>query len=104
MAILGPVGNYWWPGLPANVSREAWYQQLAQDRWAVWVAHHLPWLTHWWNTQTLFPSSSVKGKNPMILSKEDRPLSRKFTDRTYKARREQQATTQRRALRSPRTL
>ncbi|PAN37995.1 hypothetical protein PAHAL_7G139000 [Panicum hallii] len=84
VAILAPVGNYWWSGFPPEVFEEAWYVQFPQDRRAVWVAHHLPWLTHWWNTQNLFPSSSVKGKNPIILSKEDLPLSQKFIDRTYK--------------------
>ncbi|XP_022684157.1 uncharacterized protein LOC101762095 isoform X1 [Setaria italica] len=84
VAILAPVGNYWWSGFPADVVEEAWYVQFPQDQRAVWVAHHLPWLTHWWNTQNLFHSSSVKGKNPIILSKEDTALSQKFLDRTYK--------------------
>ncbi|CAN6248504.1 unnamed protein product [Urochloa humidicola] len=84
VAILAPVGNYWWSGFPPEVVEEAWHVQFPQDQRAVWVAHHLPWLTHWWNTQNLFLSSSVKGKNPIILSKEDTPLSKKFIDRTYK--------------------
>ncbi|CAO2042174.1 unnamed protein product [Urochloa humidicola] len=84
VAILAPVGNYWWSGFPPEVVEEAWHVQFPQDQRAVWVAHHLPWLTHWWNTQNLFVSSSVKGKNPIILSKEDTPLSKKFIDRTYK--------------------
>nr|CAB3484452.1 unnamed protein product [Digitaria exilis] len=64
VAILAPVGNYWWSGFPPDVVEEAWYVQFPQDQRAVWVAHHLPWLTNWWNTQRLFPSSSVKSKNP----------------------------------------
>jgi len=83
VAILGPVGNYWWPGLPANVSRDAWFQQLPQDRWAVWVAHHLPWLTYWWNTQKLFPASSVIAYNPALLSEADKLVIQKFAHRTY---------------------
>ncbi|XP_008667869.1 uncharacterized protein [Zea mays] len=83
VAILGPVGNYWWPGLPSNVSRDAWYQQLPRDQWAVWVAHHLPWLTYWWNTQKLFPASSVIAYNPALLSQEDEMLMAKFGYRAY---------------------
>lgn len=30
--LLAPVINYWWPGFPANLSTEAYYQQLPQDR------------------------------------------------------------------------
>ncbi|CAL5067601.1 unnamed protein product [Urochloa decumbens] len=83
VAILGPVGNYWWAGLPPNVSWEAWYQQLPQDQWAVWVAHHLPWLTYWWNSQKLFPASSVIAYNPALLSEEDKLIIPKFAHRTY---------------------
>jgi pimeloyl-ACP methyl ester carboxylesterase len=71
VAILSPVGNYWWAGFPANVSREAWNVQVPQDKWAVRMAHHTPWLTYWWNTQMLFPASSVISFNPAIMSRED---------------------------------
>ncbi|KAM7463805.1 hypothetical protein LguiA_031926 [Lonicera macranthoides] len=57
--LVAPVINYWWPGFPANASTEAYYLQYPQDQWAVRVAHHTPWLTHWWNTQKWFPASSV---------------------------------------------
>ncbi|XP_037417259.1 uncharacterized protein LOC119280538 [Triticum dicoccoides] len=83
VAILAPVGNYWWSGLPPDVYQEAWYVQFRQDRAAVWVAHHLPWLANWWNTQRLFPSSSVKARNPAIYSKEDKPLTAKFAQRAH---------------------
>uniref|UniRef100_A0A0A9F6S7 AB hydrolase-1 domain-containing protein n=1 Tax=Arundo donax TaxID=35708 RepID=A0A0A9F6S7_ARUDO len=83
VAILGPVGNYWWSGYPANVSRDAWYVQIPQDQWAVRVAHHAPWLTYWWNTQKLFPASSVIAFNPAILSREDMAIVPKFAYRTY---------------------
>ena len=94
VAILAPVGNFWWSGFPPDVVKEAWRVQFPQDQRAVWVAHHLPWLTHWWNTQKLFRGSSVKDGDPAILSKEDRLLVHKFMERTYQAR------TRRRPLRS----
>lgn len=87
MAILAPVGNFWWSGFPPDVVKKAWRVQFPQDQRAVWVAHHLPWLTHWWNTQKLFRGSSVKDGDPAILSREDRLLVHKFMERTYQARR-----------------
>jgi len=83
VAILGPVGNFWWSGLPANVSLEAWNVQVAQDKWAVGVAHHAPWLTYWWNTQKLFPASSVIAFNPAIMSRADMALIPSFAYRTH---------------------
>jgi len=83
VSILGPVGNYWWSGYPSNVSWAAWYKQIPQDQWAVRVAHHVPWLTYWWNTQKLFPASSVISFNPAILSREDMAVVPKLAHRTY---------------------
>ncbi|KAJ8754756.1 hypothetical protein K2173_012145 [Erythroxylum novogranatense] len=59
VALLAPIINYWWPSFPANLSKEAFYQQLPADLWASRVAHYAPWLTYWWNTQTWFPGSNV---------------------------------------------
>uniref|UniRef100_A0A0E0DDU9 AB hydrolase-1 domain-containing protein n=1 Tax=Oryza meridionalis TaxID=40149 RepID=A0A0E0DDU9_9ORYZ len=83
VAILAPVGNYWWSGLPSNVSWHVWNQQLPQDKWAVRVSHHLPWLTYWWNSQKLFPASSVIAYNPALFSEGDKLLLSKFAFRTY---------------------
>ncbi|KAF7147571.1 hypothetical protein RHSIM_Rhsim03G0099300 [Rhododendron simsii] len=57
--LVAPVVNYWLPGFPNNLAKEAYYEQLPQDQWAVGVAHYTPWLTYWWNTQKWFPASSV---------------------------------------------
>ena len=64
VALLAPVVNYWWPGFPANLSTEAYYEQCVEDQWALRVSHYTPWLTYWWNTQKLFPSSSVASGRP----------------------------------------
>ncbi|WOH12312.1 hypothetical protein DCAR_0831814 [Daucus carota subsp. sativus] len=64
VALLAPVVNYWWPGFPANLSTEAYYEQRVEDQWALRVSHYTPWLTYWWNTQKLFPSSSVASGRP----------------------------------------
>ncbi|KAK8956504.1 hypothetical protein KSP39_PZI001574 [Platanthera zijinensis] len=71
VAIVAPVSNYWWPNFPPNVTREAYSKQLLQDQWAVGVAHYVPWLVYWWNSQKWFPTSSVIDHNPLICSPPD---------------------------------
>ncbi|KAG5239571.1 hypothetical protein OIU77_012884 [Salix suchowensis] len=72
--LIAPVVNYWWPGFPANLSTEAYNRQIPQDQWVLRVAHHIPWLTYWWNTQKLFPASSIIARKPEILSRQDLEL------------------------------
>lgn len=64
--LVAPVVNYWLPGFPNNLAKEAYYEQLPQDQWAVGVAHYTPWLTYWWNTQKWFPASSVIAQKPKL--------------------------------------
>lgn len=78
--LVSPVINYWWPGFPANLSTEAYYQQYPQDQWALRVAHYLPWLNHWWNTQKWFPSSSVIARKAK-LSGQDLEIASKILAR-----------------------
>ncbi|XP_059428218.1 uncharacterized protein LOC132161997 [Corylus avellana] len=79
--LIAPVVNYWWPGFPANLSTEAYYQQFRQDQWTLRVAHYTPWLTYWWNTQKWFPASSVAAQSPDILSPQDKEILTKLSDR-----------------------
>ena len=72
--LIAPVVNYWWPGFPANLSKEAYYLQLPQDQWALRVAHYTPRLTYWWNTQKWFPASAVAAKRPEVFSRKDLEL------------------------------
>jgi len=81
VVLVAPVVNYWWPGLPANLTTEAYGQKKIQDQWALRVAHYLPWLTHWWNTQQWFPGSGVIAGSPDILSREDKELLPKMSNR-----------------------
>ncbi|KAI3687769.1 hypothetical protein L1987_81472 [Smallanthus sonchifolius] len=71
VGLIAPVVNFWWPNLPSNLTNEAYFRQLKQDQWALRVAHHLPWLTYWWNTQTWFPCFSLIHGNPATLSPPD---------------------------------
>jgi hypothetical protein len=70
-ALISPIVNYWWQGLPTNLLREAYKRELAQDQWAIRVAHYMPWLTYWWNTQKWFPASSAVAGNINSLSPQD---------------------------------
>ncbi|KAF8403275.1 hypothetical protein HHK36_011377 [Tetracentron sinense] len=89
--LIAPVVNYWWPGFPTNLSKEAYYQQFQQDQWTLRVSHYTPWLTYWWNTQKWFPASSTGGRNPDIFSRHDKELLPKFSSREkYEAQVKQQ--------------
>ncbi|KAK9079437.1 hypothetical protein SSX86_001108 [Deinandra increscens subsp. villosa] len=68
--LISPPVNYWWHNLPSNLTNEAYSRRLQQDQWSLRVAHYLPWLTYWWNTQTWFPGSSVI-TTPGVLSSSD---------------------------------
>ncbi|CAI9267937.1 unnamed protein product [Lactuca saligna] len=78
-SLIAPVVNYWWPRLPLKLSQEAYSKQFIQDQWSLRVAHHLPSLTFWWNTQKLFPSYKAIAHSPDILSQQDMELIPKFT-------------------------
>nr|XP_043623135.1 uncharacterized protein LOC122594909 [Erigeron canadensis] len=69
--LISPVIDYWWHNLPSNLTNEAYSRQLKQDQWSMRVAHYLPWLTNWWNTQSWFPGFSIITGNPAIYTPAD---------------------------------
>ncbi|KAH7855772.1 hypothetical protein Vadar_028682 [Vaccinium darrowii] len=73
--LVAPVVNYWLPGFPYHLAKEAYFEQLPQDQWAVGVAHYTPWLTYWWNTQKWFPPSSVFAHNLRLSSQDVKILT-----------------------------
>ena len=77
--LIAPVVNYWWPGIPSNLSSEAYYQQFPQDQWSLRVAHYIPWLTYWWNTEKWFPYITLIAQSPGILSRQDTELLTVFS-------------------------
>ncbi|KAK2997652.1 hypothetical protein RJ639_025326 [Escallonia herrerae] len=79
-ALIAPVVNYWWSGFPKNLSAKAYYEQYPQDQWALRVAHYIPWLTYWWNTQKWFPASSAIARKPKF-SHQDLEIMSKFAGR-----------------------
>ncbi|PHU06261.1 hypothetical protein BC332_22750 [Capsicum chinense] len=84
--LLTPVTNYWWGSFPANLTKQAYYEQLVQDQWTLRISHYLPWLTYWWNTQKWFPSSSVATFSEDILFEQDRVLMPIFDEYQSKYR------------------
>lgn len=80
--LIAPAINYWWPGLPANLSKQVLSQQLVQDQWTLRVAHYVPWLTYWWNTQTWFPSWSLIAHSQKVLSPADIKVVHKLKGRS----------------------
>lgn len=77
--LIAPVVNYWWSNFPSNLSSQEWSKQFVHDKWSLWVAHHLPSLTYWWNTRTWLPPHSVIAHSPDVLSPQDRKLVPVFT-------------------------
>lgn len=77
VAMLCPVGNYWWAGLPFKEAFKAFRLQPVQDQVAVSVAHYAPWLTYLWNTQKWFPSSSAASGKMYFLNDMDKDIMKK---------------------------
>ncbi|KAL3623398.1 hypothetical protein CASFOL_032214 [Castilleja foliolosa] len=77
-ALLAPVVNYWWAGLPSKMTKEVYEHQLPRDKWAFRVAYYTPWLNYWWNTQKWFPASSLIAHISEVLPQQDVELLPRF--------------------------
>jgi pimeloyl-ACP methyl ester carboxylesterase len=69
--LIAPKINYWWPSFPAKLAKEGFRQQITQDQWTLRVAHYIPWLTPWWNTQKYFPHFGLLWNTLAIFSPTD---------------------------------
>ncbi|GJX33731.1 alpha/beta hydrolase fold protein [Tanacetum coccineum] len=69
--LIAPGINFWWPNMPSNLTNEAFSRQVKQDQWSYRVAHYVPWLSYWWNTQKWFPSFSIIDGSTAILCPSD---------------------------------
>ncbi|CAN4096102.1 unnamed protein product [Withania somnifera] len=78
-ALLAPAINYWWPGFPSNLTKEAYDKQLIRDQWIYKVAYYAPWLMYWWNTQKYFPGFSVI-TGEFKLSQKDLKIASSFDE------------------------
>ncbi|CAN1252215.1 hypothetical protein LINPERPRIM_LOCUS7952 [Linum perenne] len=59
VALVAPFVHYWWPCLPADLSKLGLQKLLPMDRRTFYVAHYAPWMFHWWMSQKWFPSLSM---------------------------------------------
>ncbi|XP_028808256.1 uncharacterized protein LOC114762830 [Neltuma alba] len=73
-SLVVPFVSYWWPSFPQDLLREAFKRLPHRDRWTFRVAHHAPWLLHWWMSQKLFPSLSFLSGNMSVYSPDDLDL------------------------------
>ncbi|CAN0916760.1 hypothetical protein LINGRAHAP2_LOCUS29886 [Linum grandiflorum] len=71
VTLVAPFINYWWPCLPAELSRFGWQNLPAMDRRAFYVAHYAPWLFYWWMSQKWFPSFSRTVGDMSVFSPQD---------------------------------
>ncbi|KAL6276425.1 hypothetical protein ACE6H2_020026 [Prunus campanulata] len=81
-SLVVPFVHYWWPCVPANLSRESLSRLPVSDQWAFRVAHYAPWLFHWWMTQKFFPSLSMLSGNNSIFSRADLEMMQKVSEAT----------------------
>ncbi|KAF8698441.1 hypothetical protein HU200_035181 [Digitaria exilis] len=59
LAMMAPVINYRWRGLPRGLARQLYRRQTVGDQWSLRVAYYAPWLLHWWMSQPWLPTSTV---------------------------------------------
>lgn len=73
VALVVPAVNYWWPSLPADLSKSVFKKLDIGDQMAFWVAHNLPFLFYGWMKQKLIkPSPTITGEGSReTLSKSD---------------------------------
>jgi pimeloyl-ACP methyl ester carboxylesterase len=75
VAMMAPVINYRWSGLPRGLARQLYRAQPVGDQWSLRVAYYVPWLLHWWMNQTWLPTSTVidgSGSFPNALDEKNR--------------------------------
>ncbi|CAN1171402.1 hypothetical protein LINPERHAP2_LOCUS29543 [Linum perenne] len=71
-ALVGPFIHYWWPCLPAELSKFGLQKLLAMDRMTFYIAHYAPWMFHWWMMyQKWFPSLSMWAGNMDLFNPDD---------------------------------
>ena len=78
VAMMAPVVNYRWRGLPRGLARQLYRKQPAGDRWSLRVAYYAPWLLHWWMSQPWLPTSTVidgSGTFPNELDEKNRVMA-----------------------------
>ncbi|XP_042510526.1 uncharacterized protein LOC122085968 [Macadamia integrifolia] len=80
VSLVSPVVNYWWPSLPANLSRNALREKSKPDQWLFRIAHYAPGLQYWLTTQKWLPSFPLFEGHPVIFSSKDKEILTKTPD------------------------
>ncbi|XP_050207479.1 uncharacterized protein LOC126656896 [Mercurialis annua] len=80
VSLVVPFVHYWWPRLPADVSREGLQRLQKSDRWTFQVARYAPWLFYWWMTQKWFPSLSIMAGNAAVFCPKDMEIIQKRSE------------------------
>ncbi|RLN17492.1 uncharacterized protein C2845_PM02G21960 [Panicum miliaceum] len=78
VAMMAPVINYRWRGLPRGLARQLYRKQPVGDQWSLRVAYYAPWLLHWWMSQPWLPTSTVidgSGTFPNALDEKNRVMA-----------------------------
>lgn len=81
--MLSPAFHFWLTKLPANITKEVSGRASIWDVLSGTVPYYLPWLTYWWQTQKLFPTSSVIAHSDNLFSDQDKELAHKFERKDY---------------------
>ena len=79
-SLVVPFVHYWWPSLPANISKQGFQKLCIADQRTFQVAHHTPWLFYWWMTQKWFPSLSIMAGNMDLFSPPDMEIIKKLSE------------------------
>ncbi|CAK7329102.1 unnamed protein product [Dovyalis caffra] len=79
-SLVVPFVHYWWPSLPANVSKEGFQRLPVPDQRTFRVAHHTPWLFYWWMTQKWFTTLSLMAGNMNLFCPPDMEIIKSLSE------------------------
>lgn len=79
-SLVVPFVHYWWPCLPANLSREALKRLPVENQRTFRIAYYFPWLLNLWMSQKRFPTLSIMSGNMDIFSPPDLEILKKLSE------------------------
>ncbi|ESR37496.1 hypothetical protein CICLE_v10030362mg [Citrus x clementina] len=79
-SLVVPFVHYWWPCLPANLSREALKRLPVENQRTFRIAYYFPWLLNSWMSQKWFPTLSIMSGNMDIFSPPDLEILKKLSE------------------------
>ncbi|CAA6663726.1 unnamed protein product [Spirodela intermedia] len=76
VALVVPAINYWWPSLPAELSKAAYRRLDRSDQRTFWIARHAPWLLYGYLNQKLVTPSKLIAGHPDVYCPQDKEIIR----------------------------